>query len=194
VKIIFINRFFYPDHSATSQLLSDLAFHLASKDKEVHVITSRMRYDAPAVQLPAAENITGVRVLRVATSRVGRTNLPGRAFDYLTCYISAARRLWHLARPGDVVVAKTDPPLTRVTAACVCSLRRAKLINWLQDLFPEVAQVLGVRGFNGWLGRQLVKVRNASLRKAAVNIVIGERMGERVVKEGIGSGKDEGDS
>jgi len=28
-KIVFTNWFFYPDHSATSQMLSDLAFDLA---------------------------------------------------------------------------------------------------------------------------------------------------------------------
>lgn len=41
MKIVFLNRYFYPDHSATSQLLSDLAFHLVSQGREVHVITSR---------------------------------------------------------------------------------------------------------------------------------------------------------
>lgn len=29
VKIVFLNRYFYPDHSATNQLLTDLAFDLA---------------------------------------------------------------------------------------------------------------------------------------------------------------------
>ena len=34
-KTIFINRYFYPDHSATSQMLSDLAFALAGDGGEV---------------------------------------------------------------------------------------------------------------------------------------------------------------
>jgi len=37
-RLIFVNRFFFPDHSATSQILSDLAFHLADTGREVHVI------------------------------------------------------------------------------------------------------------------------------------------------------------
>jgi hypothetical protein len=41
VKIVFLNRYFFPDHSATSQLLSDVAFHLAEAGHEVHVICSR---------------------------------------------------------------------------------------------------------------------------------------------------------
>jgi colanic acid biosynthesis glycosyl transferase WcaI len=28
-RLIFVNRFFHPDHSATSQILGDLAFHVA---------------------------------------------------------------------------------------------------------------------------------------------------------------------
>lgn len=29
-RVIFVNRYFFPDHSATSQILSDLTFHLAA--------------------------------------------------------------------------------------------------------------------------------------------------------------------
>jgi hypothetical protein len=42
-RLIFINRFFYPDHSATSQILGSLAFHLAASGRNVHVITSHQR-------------------------------------------------------------------------------------------------------------------------------------------------------
>ena len=56
----FINRFFYPDLSATGQLLSDLAFHVA-RTREVHVVTSRLHYDAPADagRLPTRETVAG---------------------------------------------------------------------------------------------------------------------------------------
>ena len=45
-KVVFVNRFFHPDHSATSQILSDLAFFLAGEGCDVGVVTSRLRYDA----------------------------------------------------------------------------------------------------------------------------------------------------
>ena len=95
-KIIFINRFFYPDHSATSQILSDLAFDLAQGGATVEIVTSRLRYDDPAAQLPAEEAIAGVQVHRVWTSSFGRARLSGRALDYLTFYLSAA---WMLPKP-----------------------------------------------------------------------------------------------
>ncbi len=40
-KLIFVNRFFFPDHSATSQILSDLAFHRSAAGRDVHIVTSR---------------------------------------------------------------------------------------------------------------------------------------------------------
>lgn len=44
-RVIFVNRFFYPDHSATRKNLSDLAFTLSAHGFKV--VTSRLRYDTP---------------------------------------------------------------------------------------------------------------------------------------------------
>jgi colanic acid biosynthesis glycosyl transferase WcaI len=189
VKIVFLNRYFHPDHSATSQMLSDLAFHLAGHGQVVHVITSRQRYEEPAAALPATESIGGVAVHRVWTTRFGRRHLAGRAIDYLTFYLSAALRLARLARTGDVVVAKTDPPLISVPAALVARLRGAQLVNWLQDIFPETAERLGMRFAQGPLSTLLRGLRTLSLRTARVNVVLGERM--RAVVEGLAPGTTE---
>ncbi len=80
-RLIFVNRYFFPDHSATSQILSDLTFHLAAAGHEVHVVASGQIYDEPDATLPACETIHGVTVHRVASTRFGRTALLGRAFD-----------------------------------------------------------------------------------------------------------------
>ena len=183
-RLIFLNRFFHPDHSATSQLLTDLTFHLAKTGVAVHVFTSRQVYDDPNAILPSQDFLQGVRVIRVWTTRFGRQNLLGRTFDYLTFYFSAAWSLFVLLKPGDIVVAKTDPPLISVVAAMVAKSRGAKLINWIQDLFPEVAGALGVGGINGVEGL-LRSVRNWSLRTAYKNVAIGDGMAKRLAGEGI---------
>ena len=81
-------------------------------------------------------------------------------------------------------MAKTDPPLISVPAALVCKLRGATLVNWLQDVFPEVAQALGVRALQGFSGRIARALRNWSLRSAAMTVVLGERMREVVLDLG----------
>jgi glycosyltransferase involved in cell wall biosynthesis len=186
VKLIFVNRFFYPDHSATSRMLSDLAFALIERGKAVCVITSRQRYDAPADTLPPREKLKGVSVYRVWTSCFGRTNLLGRTADYATFYLAAFWHLWRLARSGDVIIAKTDPPMLSLIAVPLCWLRGAELINWLQDIFPEAAQALGVGGRAAGSVYGLIRwFRNKSLRAAYSNVVVGERMAELVLELGI---------
>lgn len=152
---------------------------------EIHVVTSRQRYDDAAAQLPASDLVQGVHVHRVWTSRFGRDWLPGRAVDYLSYYLSVAWCLLRLLEKNNVVVAKTDPPLISIVAAVVSKLRGARQVNWIQDLFPEVAMALNVRGMDGWFGGFLKKWRNSSLRFAKANVVLGERMGECLRSEGV---------
>src|SRR5438270_627731 len=64
-RVLFVNRFFHPDHSATSQMLSDLSFHLAERGWHVEVVTSRQRYDHAAAKLSSRETVRGVSVRRV---------------------------------------------------------------------------------------------------------------------------------
>ena len=184
MKIVFLNRYFYPDFSATSQLLTDLTFHLAKATHSVHVITSRLSYDSTSSRLPAEEVIQGVHVMRIWTSSFGRQRLWGRVLDYGTFYCSAFVCLLRLARSGDIIVAKTDPPLISVVAAVSAKLRGALLINWIQDLFPEIALALDVK----WIpiiGRLLQTLRNTSLRTARWNVVLGSLMAQRLVGEGL---------
>jgi glycosyltransferase involved in cell wall biosynthesis len=183
-KVIFINRYFYPDHSATSQLLYDLTKHLSWRGVDVHVVTSRQRYSDPTARLPYEEEHEGIAIHRIRTSTLGRVRLWARAFDYATFYLSAAVALFRYVRAGDVVVAKTDPPLISVVAALVTTLTGARLINWTQDLFPEIAGALEVVGISV-VEQGLRQLRNYSLRAASQNIVIGGEMAARLRTEGI---------
>ena len=186
-SIVFINRYFFPDYSATSQLLSDLAFDYATKlNRNVAIVTSRQIYDDPQAILASLETIRGVTVYRVWTARFGRGNLLGRALDYFTFYISSAVKLFSLVKKGDVVVAKTDPPLISVVAAIVVKLRGAILVNWVQDLFPEVATQLGLAAIRP-IEYPVRRLRNWSLRVAKRNIVLGELMKTKLLDLGVHS-------
>jgi len=184
-RIIFLNRFFYPDLSATSQLLSDLAFELSAQGSEVHVIASRLGYDTPETDLNLEEKVKGVQVHRVWSSAFGRRGLYARGFDYLTFYASAIWRLWRLTARGDTIVAKTDPPLICVPVAWIASMRQAELVNWQQDIFPEVAVQAGIRVFQGGIAHLLIRLRNAALRSASTNIVLSRRMAQHLQREGM---------
>lgn len=179
-QIIFINRFFYPDHSATSQLLTDLTFHIARDGQPVRVITSRQRYDNPHADLAKREVVKGVDIDRMSTTRFGRAGLVGRGFDYLSFYSSLWRSILRVARAGDILVAKTDPPLLSIPALRAVRRRGLHLVNWLQDLYPEVAIGLGLPLISGPVAQGLQHLRDVTLRAASANVVVGEGMAQIV--------------
>jgi colanic acid biosynthesis glycosyl transferase WcaI len=178
VKLVFVNRYYWPDRSATSQLLTDLATALAAAGHEVVVVAGNRAQGATA-SLRARAQDRGVTIRRMRTSALARFGLPGRALDYLGFYVAAVCYvLLHVER-GDVVIAKTDPPMLGAVLLPALRLKGAVLVNWLQDLYPEVAEQLGVLR-PGLFTALLRRLRDASLRGARMNVAIGERMRERV--------------
>jgi len=164
-----------------------LTVALAASGNTVTVITSRQRYDDPNIQLPARSRHENVEIIRLWTTRFGRLNLAGRAIDYLTFYFSAIWQLLRHVHKNDVVIAKTDPPMLSVVAGPITWLKGAKLVNWLQDLFPEVAMAAGPGndGAMGPLYRAMKVLRDRSLRAADMNVVLGDRMAVRVANLGV---------
>ena len=92
-RVVFLNRFYWPEEPATAQLLTDLAEALAAAGREVVVITSR----PGGSDFPRREQQRGVTILRVAATRLGHRGLPGKAADFVTFYLGA---LWQLCQEG----------------------------------------------------------------------------------------------
>jgi glycosyltransferase involved in cell wall biosynthesis len=188
-KFVFVNRYSDPDQSATSQMLTDLAQGLVADGLEVHVVCSRQLYTDAGARLPPSEKRSGVFIHRVATTRFGRARLIGRGVDYASFYFSACFALLRLLRSGNVLIAKTDPPLISVLAAVVANVKGATLINWQQDVFPEVASLLGANPLPRWLDALLRRLRDSSLRSARMNVLISNRMRQHFQERGIPAAK-----
>jgi glycosyltransferase involved in cell wall biosynthesis len=184
-NFVFVNRYFDPDQSATSQALTDLAQGLAKSGLAVHIVCSRQLYTDARARLTPREKRSGVTIHRVATTRFGRSRLIGRAIDYASFYVSAGCRLTGLLRSGDVLIAKTDPPLISLVAAMAARLRGAALVNWQQDVFPEVASLLGANPLPRWLDSLLRRMRDSSLRRARMNVLISNRMLDYFRQRGV---------
>jgi colanic acid biosynthesis glycosyl transferase WcaI len=182
MKVVFVNRFFHPDLAPTGQHAADVAFDLAAAGYQVHAVSSRLAYDGSGPGYVPEETVRGVQVHRVWTTGFGRGSLAGRALDYLSFYSSAFFALAKILERDDIVVAKTDPPLISVVAALAAWLRGARLVNWLQDVFPEAAARSGMRLLAGPIGAIARVKRNWSLRRAVVNVVLGERMAAEVAR------------
>lgn len=185
--IWFVNSYFYPDHAATSQILSDVAFFLADTGREVKVIANQRSYDGGSQYAPK-ELVKGVDITRLPSLGPSGRGMMARLGRYLGMYLGASWQILTRVQSGDIVVCKTDPPLMSIPLGIAARLRGAKLVNWLQDLYPEVAQSLGMRLPRPvrWL---LTSLRNWSLKIAAANVAIGECMARLLRQEGVPADK-----
>jgi colanic acid biosynthesis glycosyl transferase WcaI len=178
VRLIILNQFFYPDHSATSQLMTDLAESLVGRGMQVTVLSGRGRYNG-GDRLPPREEYRGVRVERAWTTSFGKDSVAGRLADYFSFYMGAAWKLLALPR-HDVVMALTTPPLIGLLALIVCRLKGMKLVALVQDIYPDVGIALGTFKEGSFATRALNRLNRLVLARADRIIVLGECMRERV--------------
>lgn len=177
VRTIFVNRFYWPDEPATAQLLTDLAEALAARGHDIVVIASH----PGRADVPRTETRHGVRIVRVRSSRGGGAGFAGKALDFATFLGASIGQLLRTARRGDTLVAMTDPPLLAIGAWAVAGLRRARLIQWVQDIYPELAvELSGQR----WL-RLLLPLRNLAWCRADAGVTLGTDMAAVLVAAGV---------
>lgn len=182
--VVFFNRFYWPDESATSQILTDLAPFLADQGWDVEVATSRLSYSDPAARLEKSETAEGVQIHRLWSTGFGRGNLGGRLLDYLTIYLSFAWFLLMKTRKGQIVVMKTDPPLLSVLGWFFKWIRGYKLVSWCQDVFPEVAMVgLNPNPILKGLFNLLKALRNRSLNRSEIIAVLSDDMEQHLARD-----------
>jgi colanic acid biosynthesis glycosyl transferase WcaI len=177
-RIILLNRSYWPEETATAQLLTDLAEGLASRGRSVTVIASQ-----PPRRCRGLETKAGVTIRRVGRSAEAGAGLASKAANFLVYFMASLTALWRTARRGDAVVALTDPPLIGIGVAVVCGLKGAQLYHWVQDIYPEVAAQLSGRSslnlLRGW--------RDGAWRRAAGCVTLGTDMAEVLRRGGVRS-------
>lgn len=175
--VLFINRVCPPAAGATGAILAELAERLVQRGWRVTVVTG------PAEGEPASTMQNGVCVERVSALRFTRASTWRRALAYLSHYPAFLARALRLERP-DVVVSKTDPPLHLVISALLQAIWRVPAVHWAQDVYPEIAEELGVIPKNGWLARLLRTVSTQALHRHHRVVTVGRCMQERIVRRG----------
>jgi colanic acid biosynthesis glycosyl transferase WcaI len=175
-RVIFVNRVYWPSTEATAQLLTDLAEGLAARGWPVEVIA--------AGEGPAERN--GVSIHRTgAGERHG--GMISRAWNFLRFQAAARRRLRQVARPGDVVVAMTDPPLLGTQLAPGAAKLGLRLVLWIQDIYPEIAAVhFGPAA--GFLLTPFRQRRDRAWRQARTCVALGDDMARTLGQHGVAPG------
>src|ERR1022692_5295853 len=109
MKILVVNQFFYPDHSAVSQQLTDLAEDLTAAGDQISVICGRGVYQSGELAQPKHEQYKGIRIHRVYSGGFGKRTHVGRLADMLSFYLTAFWAMLWAERPDVLYVISTPP-------------------------------------------------------------------------------------
>jgi len=178
--VLFINRVYPPDDGATGQLLAELAEELTRAGWRVTVLAAGVS--------KAESRKQKVEIHRVRGLPFTRASLVRRALSYASLYPALLWRALRLPR-HDVIVTLTDPPLLLTLGPLLKFVKRARLVHWAQDVYPEVAEELGVLRRNGFAVRVLRGLSNWSLRRHDQIIAVGRCMKARLIARGVDESK-----
>ncbi len=182
MRILLLNQFFWPELAATSQLLTDVARHLADEGHQVTVVCGSSSYAGRDATPPP-----DVRIIRVAEGAFSRGHA-ARLLSYATYFAAAA---WHglrIARP-DVVISLTTPPLLSTVGTLVQRLRGTRHYIWEMDLYPEVAVDLRMLRGRSLVARLAGGIADFTRLRADGIIALGECMRDRLIARGLPAGR-----
>lgn len=181
LRVLFLNRAYWPDVEATGHLLGELCGDLARRGLRVSVIAGQPNFYEG--RLPSRESHQGVEIVRVGNRRFSKGSFIGRVIGLLSYVMLCAWAAIRHPRPH-VLVVETDPPVLGVLGAVLQVWHRCPMVYYLQDLYPEVGLILGKLrpGPISWILRWATQI---GLRSAQRIVVLGEDMRQRVLARGI---------
>ena len=148
MRLLIVSQYFWPENF----IVNDLVELLEERGVEVTVLTGKPNYPGGAIfegyraGSIQRQDYHGARVVRVPLIPRGQNSRARLALNYISFLLSASV-LGPLALRGqkfDVVLVYALSPLLKALAAMVLArLKRAPLVVWVQDLWPESLSATG---------------------------------------------------
>lgn len=148
MRTLVISQYFWPENFR----INDLVTELAARGHEVTVLTGYPNYPAGVVFKDFQDNpkayrqYASVRVIRVPLIPRGQGGLR-LILNYLSFVFSACVfGAWHLrGKSFDVIFVFEPSPVTvGLPAALLRNLKKAPLVFWVLDLWPETLEAIGI--------------------------------------------------
>jgi glycosyltransferase involved in cell wall biosynthesis len=187
MRLLFLNRSFWPDLEATGQLLTELCEDL-SQDHEVTVISGPPYHVATSGPgLLRRDRLGKIAIVRTWGTTFPKRNLAGRLVNLATYYLLAVAAALRSGRP-DVVIAETDPPLLGVLGAFLRAWWGCRFVYYCQDLYPDIAEATGALRSRALLAL-LDRANRFAYLKADRIVVPGRDMRRRLIDKGVDAGR-----
>ena len=172
-NIIIISQHFYPSSGATAQLITDLAYGLASKGRKLKVVTS-----TPCLGNSRPDS----NVIRSPFSRSDKVSVLLKALDGIAFVGWSVMYLIQHSRKNDLLLVVSNPPFIGIVALIVRFFRGVRYIFLLQDLFPRSAELTGVLPAGGPVSNLWSFLIQTICQFSCKTIVLSNAMRSRCIK------------
>ena len=183
-SVVLVSQFFYPDTSANSTVLSELAVGLAQRGIDVSVVTAQPSYTEEDRESnePKRETYEGMSVRRLPATRFDRNRgLTLRMINEISFFVAAFFYLL-FRRQGDVVLLPTAPTFLPV-ASWPLRLRGYQPVPIVMDLYPAMAVSLGYLDEDSFVRRIWDWLNRRAYQRAEVTVTLGETMADKLRSE-----------
>lgn len=181
-QVFFLNRFFHPDNSATSLILTDLISELSNTDntKKYSVICGSAKHIN--LEDSTHKDLNNVSICKLYQIPNLKRNISIAILNMLIFHIQTILVLLYKVRSDDTVVGLSDPPMLSFSISIVRLIKNFTFISWQQDIFPETASS-GDLIASPFLITCLKRIRNFSLTLADRVIVPSQSMAKYLSTE-----------
>jgi colanic acid biosynthesis glycosyl transferase WcaI len=183
MRLLFLNRSFWPDLESTGQFLTELCEDLSS-EHEINVIAGPSYHIASKRKIPwHRESLRDIKVTRVWGTRLSKRLLFKRLVNLGSYYLGAVLAAMCQRKP-DVVIAETDPPLLGALGALLKKRHGCRFIYNVHDVYPDIA--VATRGVKSRFLLKLLELANRWAYECAdLIVVLGEDMAALLIDKGV---------
>lgn len=183
ITLTVLTQFFPPDYAATGQLIEELARHLGPHRICVNVFTGQPGYAFQNASAPTRERMDHVSIRRSHSARLWPRRIRGKAINGVLFCLRAALHVIKNRQAGEVLMVTTAPPFLPIVGYLAHLLFGTAYICVLYDLYPDIANEVGVLKSNHWLSRVWTWLNVRIWQNAESVIVLSSTMRNRVIQK-----------
>lgn len=188
MKLIIVSEFFYPYKTSTQKIMTELAEDFVEYGLDVEVLTTKNAYREKQQELKKHEIHKGIKIKRIFSTSGNRDNKIWRIINYLTFLTSLFGNLL-FKRDYDKILFVSNPPLAPFIGYIVKKLRGKEYIYLVHDVYPDVAEKLGVIKKDSLPYKVMNFVNNKIYKNAESIIALGSDMKQVIANKGVDENK-----
>ena len=181
VDVLFLSELYWPEETSTGHIVTGLAEGIAA-DRSVTVVAAQPTYSQRGKRGASREVRNNVEIVRVWSTRFAKDSMAGRLVNYVSVSAAIFVKALALGWQAESIVSVTNPPILPYVGASVARVVGAQHIVMVHDGYPDIPIAAGLLSRDGLPARVLARLVRTMYRSAAVVVVLGTDMAERIAE------------